>query len=213
MASARTERSGRGSGVGLLIGLGLLLLGGGGARQAARSLGGGKGKPRTGRLPGWPLDPSHVTRVGESLGTQRVQHTHQGLDLFAPAGTAVIAPDDLVVIRVINGSEGESASQRRAGMWLDAESGGQVLRFLHLQLDPPPPVHAGQALQRGDVLGHVATTGTSGLFEAPSHLHFEVRQPGSRGQAYGDPIDPLRVLPPVGIAALDERLTGAGRRT
>src|SRR5579883_1790946 len=69
-------------------------------------------------LPGWPLDPGSITRIGESLGAPRVQHTHQGVDLFVPAGSPVVAPADLRIVRVVNGSAQESASAQRAGMWV-----------------------------------------------------------------------------------------------
>lgn len=146
----------------------------------------------------WPIARAHLLRVGQSALQDRdgKGRPHKGVDLFAAAGTEVLSASQGHVLRVVDGRTSASASQRRAGLFVDVRSpDGLVLRYLHLH---EARVAAGTAVDRGDVLGTVAPPFTSGLAEAP-HLHFEIRQGDvdhSRAD-YGAPLDPLRLLPPL----------------
>lgn len=98
---------------------------------------------------------------------------HAGVDLAAPTGAPVAAAGDGVVVRVgWHGGYGLSA--------VVDHGGGLSTRYAHLSRAAVSP---GQAVHRGDLLGHVGCTGTC----TGPHLHFEVR----RG---GRPTDPLPYL-------------------
>lgn len=186
--------------MGWLLLVGLVLLGTGAVASAHVVAPGSLG-----RLARWPVDPSLVSRIGDGLGAGR---EHQGVDLFVPAGTPVLAPEDLHIVRAINGSLSTKESQQKAGQWVDGRgAGGRILRFLHLRENPP--VKAGDSVRLGALVGFVAETGTSGNLRSPPHLHFEVRQAPVRGQAYGPARNPLALLPPTGRSALDGRLEKA----
>ena len=146
----------------------------------------------------WPIARAQVQRTGQSVLADRngKGRPHKGIDIFAAAGTAVLAACDGEVLRVVDGRQGHTESLLRAGLFVDIRgSGGGIYRYLHLG---SARVAAGQKVACGDALGIVAPAFTSGLSEAP-HLHFEIRQGDfdSRKRDYGRPVDPLRWLPPL----------------
>lgn len=146
----------------------------------------------------WPIAPAQLHRVGQSVLADRngQGRPHKGIDLFADAGTPVLAAQQGQVIRVVDGRSGKRAAQQRAGLFIDVLGRDTlVYRYLHLG---EARVRPGQTVSQGVVLGTVAAAHTSGLREAP-HLHFEIRQGDvdrSR-EDYGTPVDPLRLLPPL----------------
>lgn len=141
-------------------------------------------------LLGWPIAPSELQRVGESVMDVRAKSgaPHKGVDLFAPAGTEVRAARSGRVLRVIDGRSAPNQKAKRAGLWVDIEVGKQIDRYMHLG---DTRVAEGQKVRRGDVIGVVAEAHTSGTGVAP-HLHFEVRSGdySRERKDYGDPITP-----------------------
>ncbi len=146
----------------------------------------------------WPIARAQVQRAGQSVLADRngKGRPHKGIDIFAAAGTAVLSACEGEVLRVVDGRQGHTTSQQRAGLFVDIRgSAGWIYRYLHLG---SARVQAGKKVACGDALGTVAPAYTSGLSEAP-HLHFEIRQGDfdSRKKDYGRPVDPLRWLPPL----------------
>jgi len=91
---------------------------------------------------------------------------HRGMDIVAQAGTPIIAPADGVV------SRGGRFSQ--LGNSVDLAHGyGYVTRYAHMS---EISVSAGDRVRRGDVIGHVGSTGRS----TGPHLHYEVFRDGKR---------------------------------
>lgn len=169
------------------------------ARVVASSPSIGSG-PRLVSKVSWPMDRVQIRRVGQSVLTDRngKGRPHKGIDLFAPAGTRVLAAQGGRILRVVDGRSGETASQRRAGLFIDVLGvDALVYRYLHLH---DAQVQPGQTVGVGAVLGAVAAAHTSGLAEAP-HLHFEIRlgDAGHGKKDYGASIDPLRLLPPLRV--------------
>lgn len=146
----------------------------------------------------WPIARKHVQRVGDSVLADRNGRgrPHKGVDIFADAGTEVIAARGGQVLRVVDGRQPKTVSQQRAGLFIDIRGGDAlVYRYLHLGETRVTP---GASIKQGTVLGTVAAAHTSGLAEAP-HLHFEIRQGDYEQirQDYGLPLDPRRMLPPL----------------
>ncbi|MFO0578408.1 MAG: M23 family metallopeptidase [Polyangia bacterium] len=145
---------------------------------------------------GWPLGIWDVTRIGESITSSRrgSDRPHKGVDLFAKAGTPVVAPVAGVVLRVVDGRDSQLRSQVRAGLFIDLLDGeGRIHRFLHLG---SVAVKKDQRVRQGQTLGTIAKAGTSGVNRARPHLHYEIRH-GDYEMAradYGAPEDPLPTL-------------------
>jgi murein DD-endopeptidase MepM/ murein hydrolase activator NlpD len=127
------------------------------------------------RLNQWvlPVSGYHLTAgFGESSGLWA--HYHTGLDFAAPSGTEIHAIANGVVTSVgYDGSYGN-----KTVITLDD---GTELWFCH---QTSYAVSVGQAVQGGDLIGYVGSTGNV----TGPHLHLEVR-PGA-----GDPVDPYEAL-------------------
>lgn len=99
---------------------------------------------------------------------------HQGIDIAAPSGTAVLAADDGTVI---------SAEFNRAmgnNIYIDHHNGTKT-RYCHLRPGDGMLVKAGQKVSKGQKIGKVGTTGTS----SGNHLDFKVQSKGT----YVDPLN------------------------
>ena len=103
---------------------------------------------------------------------------HQGLDLVAPVGTAVLAAKSGVAM----------IGRKRDGMGRYVEirhPDGWITRYGHLK---EILIRDRRRIRRGDVVGTVGKSGNARSRLIQPHLHFEVWR---RGKA---PIDPLEVL-------------------
>lgn len=121
----------------------------------------------------WPVRGARVTsRYGEADIDFHKQVFHGGVDLAAPAGTAVYAAADGTVTESGYGAY---------GMNVYTVQGDSTLVYGHLGR---AAVTAGQTVRRGDLLGEV---GCTGICTGP-HLHFELRLDGHA-------VDPLALLP------------------
>lgn len=142
-----------------------------------------------------PIEGQNLTRIGESVTEHRAGsgRAHKGLDLFAPAGSPVLSAVSGKVLRVVDGSTSSRSSGQRAGWFVDIlGSDGLIYRYLHLA--EKPTVRAHQAIRAGTQLG---TVGMSGIQRSGPHVHFEIRKGdySSLRRNYGEPVDPLTVLP------------------
>lgn len=103
--------------------------------------------------------------------------SHQGNDLFARAGTPVVAVEDGWVEKV--------GTNRLGGLtvWTRGRSG---YRYYYAHLRDWAPLVAGQEIAVGTVVGTVGNTGNAA--GTASHLHFEIHPGG------GPAIDPYPIL-------------------
>ncbi len=103
--------------------------------------------------------------------------SHQGNDLFARAGTPVVAVEDGWVEKV--------GTNRLGGLtvWTRGRSG---YRYYYAHLRDWAPLVPGQEIAAGTVIGTVGNTGNA--ITTPPHLHFEIH-PGSSAA-----IDPYPIL-------------------
>jgi len=125
--------------------------------------------------------PARASFVCPVAGTVRFTDTygaprsggrrHQGVDLFAKKGTALLAVTDAVVVRVHPRPYG------RGGISITIRArDGTTFYYAHAR--DLVVTRKGTRVRRGQVLGHLGNTGNAAR-TAP-HLHFEVR-PGPRG--------------------------------
>ena len=119
-------------------------------------------------------------RISGVFGSQRVYRGepasfHNGIDVAAGAGAAVVAPADGVVVLA-----GPPAFSLEGNLVIVAHGMGLTSAFLHLS---QTLVREGQAVRQGDLIGRVGATGrTTG-----PHLHWGMRWGEAR-------IDPQRLV-------------------
>lgn len=138
--------------------------------------------------------PATVTvRFGQSGPHWSTRHT--GTDFAAPAGTAVFAASDGVVLAVVHESAG-----RPFGTFVTLlHADNTVTVYAHLQ---EAAVARGQELAVGQQIGTVGSTGNS----TGPHLHFEVR-PQIKGRHL--PVDPEPFLATATLSAAGTGPTSA----
>ncbi|MCB9558324.1 MAG: M23 family metallopeptidase [Deltaproteobacteria bacterium] len=124
----------------------------------------------------WPVGVGRLSsRFGERHG-----RPHEGIDIGAPAGTAVVAADDGVVLYAGSHVRGYG------NLILIQHANNIVTVYAHNRRNL---VKRNARVSKGQVIAEVGSTGRA----RGSHLHFEVR----RGE---EPLDPLRFVsqPPAG---------------
>lgn len=99
---------------------------------------------------------------------------HRGIDLYAPEGAPIYAPEDGRIVGV-----GESD---RAGLWLAMQGARWRWSFSHVG---SVEVERGARVRAGDI---IARTGRTGIHESEAHTHLEI----DRGDV--DPAPILRAL-------------------
>jgi murein DD-endopeptidase MepM/ murein hydrolase activator NlpD len=98
---------------------------------------------------------------------------HQGIDIFAPRGTPVVAATDGVVWRVGTDPLGGRV------VWVLGPA-GQMHYYAHL--DRYGDVRAGDRVRVGDVVGYVGTSGNAR--GGPPHLHYGIYESGGAINPY-----------------------------
>jgi murein DD-endopeptidase MepM/ murein hydrolase activator NlpD len=125
--------------------------------------------------------------IGEGaarFGASRGGRPHEGQDLFAKAGTPLIAVSDGIVVEAA--SENSSTSGGR-GNYIGIYSPRDRRTYVYLHMIHPSPFHRGDWVEAGEQIGGVGCTGSCyGV-----HLHFEIRL-GRDLEA--KPIDPLPIV-------------------
>ncbi len=145
----------------------------------------------------FPIAGNYSTPLIDSFGFPRMPgtpdaHWHQGIDMFAPRGTPLVAAERGVVVRIGNG--------RLGGLkfWLRGESGAD---WYYAHLDSfAPGLHNGQVVQAGELLGYVGNTGNA--VGTPPHVHLEIRPGGGR------PVNPYPLMRIVSDLELDAMASG-----
>lgn len=118
--------------------------------------------------------------IGSFYGASRDngKRSHEGVDIFAPRGTPVVAPTDGYISRVGTNTLGGKV------IWMKDARRGHSYYFAHLDSQMVRP---GMRVRQGHVLGLVGNTGNAK--RTPPHLHFGVYQSGSK-----DPLHYIRKL-------------------
>jgi murein DD-endopeptidase MepM/ murein hydrolase activator NlpD len=145
------------------------------------------GRPRvllsSGPSLSFPVSGGAARDVQSVFGDQRDagRRRHEGVDIFAPRGTPVLAASDGFVTRV-----GENSLGGRV-VWVWDISRGLTLYYAHLQ---DQQVRAGRFVHTGELLGTVGNTGNART--TPPHLHFGIY---ARGEGAIDPAPFIRPAP------------------
>jgi murein DD-endopeptidase MepM/ murein hydrolase activator NlpD len=123
---------------------------------------------------GFPVSGSKA-RVGSVWGDSRDggKRSHEGIDIFAPKRTPVVAIADGYISAVRDGGLG--------GKTVNLRPTGSNYSLYYAHLDEQH-VKEGQFVKKGEVLGLVGNTGNAKT--TPPHLHFGI-------YSYGGAIDPL----------------------
>ena len=127
-----------------------------------------------------PVKGASNKNIGSFYGDPRDggKRKHEGVDIFAPKGTLVVAPTDGVIARVGNSPLGGKT------VWMNDTKRGHSYYFAHLDSQI---VRSGMKVKQGDAIGLVGNTGNAR--NTPSHLHFGVYQRESK-----DPIAYIRTM-------------------
>lgn len=113
------------------------------------------------------------------FGAWRGSRRHEGQDVFADAGTPIVAIRDGTVV--------EKGDDGGRGNYVAIWSPGTDRTFVYLHMHAPTPHAVGDAVQGGARVGAVGCTGSCW----GDHLHLEMR--AGRGTT-GRPLDPLPLL-------------------
>ncbi len=121
---------------------------------------------------------------------------HQGLDVLAPRGTAIIAPADGMVVQA---GEWDKRGYGKAVL-IRVSDGSRELWVLYAHLDRVL-VSKGERLTRGEPIGKAGTSGNAGaLPRSEEHVHIEVRMREKVARGVDGRVDPLtyftNVVPP-----------------
>ena len=128
----------------------------------------------TGPSLAFPVDDKKAY-IGSVWGDNRDggKRSHEGVDIFAPKRTPVVAALDGVVTGVREGGIGGKV------VWLRPTGQNYTLYYAHLD---EQLVREGQLVKKGDVVGLVGNTGNART--TPPHLHFGI-------YGYGGAVDPF----------------------
>jgi murein DD-endopeptidase MepM/ murein hydrolase activator NlpD len=118
----------------------------------------------------FPVVGRGLNAIGSVWGDPRDggSRSHEGVDIFAPRGTPVVAVADGRITGVRHTTVGGRV------VWLDDPE--RALSFYYAHLDRQL-VRDGQWVRAGDTLGTVGNTGNA--VSTPPHLHFGVYRPGT----------------------------------
>lgn len=122
----------------------------------------------------FPVATAEKNTVQSFFGAARDggRRRHEGIDIFAPRGTPVVAAEEGRVTRV-----GETP---RGGKQVWVQGDGRSFYYAHLD---STAVTVGTKVARGDLLGEVGNTGNA--INTPPHLHFGIYK---RWQGAVDPL-------------------------
>ncbi len=131
----------------------------------------------------FPIARPYSLPLIDSFGFPRMpgtadEHWHEGIDIFAPKGTPLLATERGVIARLGSG--------RLGGLkfWLVGESGSE---WYYAHLDSfAPGLTNGMVVEAGDLVGYVGNTGNART--TPPHLHMELHPGGGR------PVNPYPIL-------------------
>ncbi len=131
----------------------------------------------------FPIDVEGELDYGEAaarFGNDRGGRSHQGQDVFAPAGTPLVAAGEAEVVQAGGADDGR-------GNHVALYDERRDRTYVYFHMSAAPRVEVGEKVVAGRRVGSVGCTGSC----SGDHLHFEIR----RGEgADGEALDPLEVM-------------------
>lgn len=110
-----------------------------------------------------PIEGPITSNFGERINPiTKKKHFHNGVDIYAPEGTPILAPSDMVITANYYNDVG--------GNQITAKVKGKLISFGFAHLSKSL-VKLGQVVNRGDVIGYV---GSTGQVTGP-HLHLVMK--------------------------------------
>ncbi|MEK9183525.1 MAG: peptidoglycan DD-metalloendopeptidase family protein [Patescibacteria group bacterium] len=162
----------------------------------------------------WPIIGRKMTQNYGATSFARYGYKgkwHNGIDIGAPIGTTVVAPDDGIVLNT--GNQDQFCRKGAYGKYIVIRhSNNLVSLFAHLSQMSVSP---GSQIKRGDAIGYVGNTG----YSTGSHLHFTVYDGNSFSMRSsrtcgpmpsGGDINPLNYLDSQGLALYIESIGQSG---
>jgi hypothetical protein len=134
----------------------------------------------------FPIAGPHT--YGQGFGVQRAGHTHQGQDVMADCGLALLATQA--------GKVKFAGSQALAGNYVVLSAADGSADYVYMHLRDPALVKKGDPVVAGQPIGFVGRTGDA----TACHLHFEL-WPAPGWYTGGSPVDPLPSLKAWDVAA------------
>ena len=157
-----------------LVELGVAVPSGEAVARQVRRLGAAADRARTPRFP--VAGPFNWGQEGARYGASRSGHVHEGQDVFARTGAALVAVTDGVVV--------ETGNDGGRGNYVAIHDPDAGRTYLYLHMLEPSLAGSGERVRAGSRVGAVGCTGSC----FGDHLHFEIRR--GRGTT-GEPVDPL----------------------
>lgn len=113
----------------------------------------------------FPITPKVKSNIGSfwGVGRDRGARKHEGIDIFAPRGTALVAAADGVITSVTENTLGGKV------IFLRPDNKNYTLYYAHLDKQLAQP---GQTVKTGDTIGLVGNTGNART--TLPHLHFGI---------------------------------------
>ena len=123
----------------------------------------------------FPVARPFSTPLINSYGFDRARgtadsHWHEGIDIFGPLGTDLLAAEAGTITKIGNGRLGGRT------VWLTGVSGSKWY-YAHLH-GFAPGLTIGQKVEAGDVIGYLGDSGNAR--GTPPHLHLEIHPPDKR---------------------------------
>jgi murein DD-endopeptidase MepM/ murein hydrolase activator NlpD len=133
-----------------------------------------------------PVDGVDRDDLRDTFSDARGARAHEAIDIMAPRGTPVRAVEDGRVAKLFTSAAG--------GTTIYMFDPTETYCYYYAHLDRyAAGLREGQAVERGDVIGYVGSTGNASP-NAP-HLHFAIFRMTSEKQWWkGEPINPYPVL-------------------
>lgn len=119
--------------------------------------------------------PARVSYV-DTHNVARREHKHEAQDIFAPTGSAVLAPEDVRVLGI--------GSSPRGGFWVRLYSEQSDRTYYMAHLATRAHVDADELVDAGQVVGLVGRTGNAS--STCSHLHLRVSRGADRRLGSGE---------------------------
>lgn len=127
---------------------------------------------------GLPVGDTHAG----AFGYPRRHHIHEGVDLYCPEGTPVVAVEDGIVVAIVafTGPSAEPSSpwwHETMAVLVEGNSGVVVYGEIAVESS----IREGTHVKAGDLIGHVVTVLKKIKNDRPTAmLHLELHEPGTR---------------------------------